>query len=473
MKNFILLFTLVLIIFTPFISSQAPDTLWTKTFGVGSGRKVLETSDGGYIITGNRHSGINSDVFIVKTDLNGDALWTKTYGGSGQDIGMSVQETTDGGYIIAGSTWPLGAQYNDGLVIKTNSFGDTLWTKIFGGSSYDDFLSVQQTIDEGYIIVGETSSYGTGEHDVWLLKTDSLGDTIWTKTYGGTYGDQGLSAQVTSDGGYIIAGGKNGGANNDVWLLKTNFLGDTLWTRTFGGLENDWARSVQQTSDEGYILVGATYSFGAGDLDLWLIKTNSNGDTIWTKTFGGINQEEGYEVKELSDGGYIIVGYTESFGEENWDLWLIKTDYLGNTLWTKTIGGTQYAQGFSVLQTIDKGYIITGRTGGDVWLIKLGPDLPTDIKREADIVDNYYLQQNYPNPFNPATTIKYQIPELSFVTIRVFDVLGNEIATLVNEEKPAGSYDVEFDASSLSSGIYFYGLQAGSYIETKKMVLMK
>jgi hypothetical protein len=253
---------------------------------------------------------------------------------------------------------------------------------------------------------------------------------------------------------------------------------DTLWTKTFGGIDDDRGHSVQQTSDGGYVVAGYTVSFGAGNSsDVWLIKTDASGDTLWTKTFGGSNSDGGYSVQQTSDGGYIVTGGTHSFGAGDYDVWLIKTDASGGTSWTKTFGGDSKDMGHSVQQTAEGGYVVTGYTESfgagdkDLWLIKT--ETETIVDDEIGIIDRYYLGQNYPNPFNPNTAIKYQIPELSFVTLKVYDVLGNEIETLINEEKQTGTYEITWYAENLASGIYFYRLRTGSFVETKKMVLLR
>ena len=274
-------------------------------------------------------------IFLLNTAFaQPDTLWTKTFGGSRNDGGSSVQQTSDGGYIITGSTSSYGAGSADVWLIKTDASGDTIWTKIFGGSDSNYGYSVQQTSDGGYIITGVTYSYDAGRGDVWLIKTDAIGDTIWTKTFGGSDSDYGNSVQQTSDGGYIITGytyyyGAGSGdvwLSTDVWLIKTDASGDTIWTKTFGGSGTDKGNSVQQTSDGGYIITGSTYSYSARDKDIWLIKTDAIGDTIWTKTFGGSERDFGNSVQQTSDGGYIITGstgYTSSYGG-NYDVWLVK-----------------------------------------------------------------------------------------------------------------------------------------------------
>jgi len=183
----------------------------------------------------------------------GDTLWTRTYGGTAGDCGRSVQQTSDGGYIIAGSTSSFGAGGSDVYLVKTGSSGDALWTRSYGGSGDDYGFSVQQTSDGGYIIAGVTGSFGAGGYDVYLLKTDSSGDTLWTGTYGGNCYDYGRSVEQTSEGGYVIAGYTYLYGPADVYLLKTNSSGETLWIRSYGGSRDDYGFSVQQTSDGGYI----------------------------------------------------------------------------------------------------------------------------------------------------------------------------------------------------------------------------
>jgi len=343
---------------------------WEKTFG-GAGDdeawSVQQTTDGGYIIIGTTDSsGVTStsDIYLIKTDGNGDSLWTKTFGGTGEDRGRSVQQTTDGGYIIAGSTESFGNGNWDSYILKTDGNGDSLWAKSVVGHSVS---SVQQTTDGGYIITGMTISFGNGSSDAYLIKTDSNGDSLWTKTFGGT--GAGFSVQQTTDGGYIITGwieGTDSLSFWDVYLIKTDGNGDSLWTKTFGETGGFFGQSVQQTTDGGYIITGSKNLWQGGtDKDVYLIKTDSNGDSLWTKTFGGTNFDDGYSVQQTQDGGYIITGCTYSFGNGGFDVYLIKTDGNGVEQWSKTFGGSLQDWGYSVQQTTDGGYIITGYTDVD------------------------------------------------------------------------------------------------------------
>jgi hypothetical protein len=361
------------------------ETQWTQTFGgssVDRGYSVQQTTDGGYIIAGTFSAG-TADVYLIKTDNNGNKQWTRTFGGSSGDYGRSVQQTTDGGYIIAGFTDSFGAGSYDIYLIKTDSYGNEQWTRTFGGSSKDQGFSVQQTTDGGYIIAGWTESFGAGSYDVYLIKTDNSGSKQWTQTFGGSSGDYGRSVQQTADGGYIIAGWTE--SFDDVYLIKTNSDGNEQWTRTIGGSGKDYGHSVQQTTDGGYIIAGFTESFGAGSYDVYLIKTDNNGNKQWTQTFGGSDSDWGHSVQQTTDGGYIIAGWTESFGAGSKDAYLIKTDGNGNEQWNKTVGGSNLDRSNSVRQTTDGGYIIAGFTesfgagGSDVYLIKLAGSVPVSV----------------------------------------------------------------------------------------------
>jgi hypothetical protein len=304
--------------------------------------------------------------------------FAKTYGGSSDEHAYSVQQTSDGGYIVAAYTNSFGAGDWDIFLIKTDASGNIIWAKTYGGTTRDRVYSVQQTSDGGYIVGGWRAPASSTVDDVFLIKTDVNGNVQWAKTFGGIDDDQDNSVQQTSDGGYIMTGGTAsfGAGNSDIFLIKTDANGDVQWAKTYGGTNYDNAFSIQQTSDGGYIVAGQTYSFGAGNSDIFLIKTDANGDVQWAKTYGGTGADYAYSVRQTSDGGYIVAGYTSSFGAGGSDFFLIKTDANGDVQWAKTYGGTGADYAYSFQQTSDGGYILAGWANSfgagswDIFLVK-------------------------------------------------------------------------------------------------------
>ncbi|MDY0016815.1 MAG: Ser-Thr-rich GPI-anchored membrane family protein [Candidatus Delongbacteria bacterium] len=349
---------------------------FSKNYGGSNseyGRYVIQSTDGGYIIAGytNSFGAGSNDVYLIKTDSNGNQVWYKTFGGADFDTGQSVAQTTDGGYIIAGNTYSYGAGDSDVYLIKTDSVGNQIWDKTFGGAGNDTGQSVAQTTDGGYIIAGYTNSYGAGSNDVYLIKTDSNGNQVWYKTFGGADSDIGYSVIRTTDRGYIITGYTYsfGAGGYDVYLIKTDSNGNQVWYKTFGGADSDIGYSAIRTTDRGYIITGYTYSESMGNYDLIIIKTDSEGNQLWYKTFGDDDTVLGRSVAQTTDGGYIITGYI-LYSATYSDVYLIKTDSEGNQLWDKTFGGASPDIGCSVAQTTDGGYIIAGESDHDVFLIK-------------------------------------------------------------------------------------------------------
>ena len=407
---------------------------------------VGQTTDGGYIIAGSTRSfGAGEyDVYLIKTDSLGDTLWTKTYGGTDWDKGQSAQQTLDGGYIITGWTQSFGAGVANVYLIRTNTLGDTLWTKAYGGANIDEGYSVRETTDGGYIIAGRTTSYGAGDYDLYLIKVDGAGNTTWTKTYGGTYPDMGLCVRQTSDEGYIIVGATSsfGAGGHDVYLVKTDSLGDTLWTRAQGGSYSERGFSVQETQSGAYITAGLTGSFGPGGSAFYLTKTDAAGDTLWTRTYGGSAGDIGHSVQETAEGGYIIAGYTNSFGAGAIDVYLVKTDSLGDTLWTRTYGGADYDYSYSVQQTQDGGYILAGHTtsfgagSSDFYVIKTDHYGMVGVEEEP----NTRFIEEHDNSGATIFSGPLLLPEGK--RCRVFDIAGKSVEP---HKITRGIYFIEID----------------------------
>ncbi len=429
---------------------------WIRTYEINElsiGRSVRQTNDGGYVIAGQSGDENQCDLLLIKTDSLGDTLWTRLYGGSGSDVASCIQITADGGYIITG-------HYGGDLwLLKTNSAGDTVWSRIYGGSYYSTGCWVEQTKDGGYIVTGNyISAY------LWLLKTDEEGYIEWQDTLNEGPNEIGRCIQQTTDGGYIVTG--SWGAY--LLLLKTNADGDTVWMRT--DCPEDRGYCVRQTSDGGYIVVGYRGSVWS---DIRLLKFNADGDTLWTRTYGGGEDDEAYEVQQTTDGGYIIVGETRSFGAGNYDAWLLKTDSLGDTLWTQTYGEDHADEAYSCQQTSDNGYIITGVTGsfgvffGGVLLIKtdsLGfvgvEEPPVQVKSNWKVI----------SPIGPQIILRYANRPQGFAA-SIFDATGKKVDELHSSEQ-SGTITWGECYGCYGTGVYFIREVSGTTSTTRKVILI-
>jgi len=329
------------------------DMLWNKTYmetldnGAAS---MVQTSDGGYALTGAwAPSYFDREIILIRTDANGNLLWNKTYGGNEAYVANSVVQTGDGGYALGGYVcWvPLGTNLYEGFLMKTDADGNQLWNKTYVvEAGYTVAFSVVQTGDGGYTLAGCTGpAIGPGPAqnlDGFLIRTDSDGNQLWDEIYGGAGDDREFRMVQTADGGYALAGKTNsfGAGGYDAYLIKTDSNGDMQWNRTYGGTNDDYSHFVVQTSDDGYALAGATLSFGAGGWDFWLVKTDSKGNQQWNKSYGGSNDDQAQSLTQADDGGYAVAGYTLSFGAGNRDFWLVKTCVESGLAWTDSTPNT-------------------------------------------------------------------------------------------------------------------------------------
>ncbi len=371
-------------------SAHTPPVQWERSLGDQHhvGYSVQETADGGSIVagcTGGRTDVLpfTTDVLLIKTDAKGEQDWLRTFGGEQSDEGRSVQQTGDGGYILVGTT-SYGTGNGDVYLIKADAEGNETWSRTFGGAGDDAGTSVRQTRDDGYIIAGVTTSFGEGVKNVYLIKTDRNGREVWSRTFGGARSSVGSSVQQTDDGGYIIAGGTswydewNELDTTNVLLVKTDENGDEEWSRTIGGLGNELAgNSVQQTTDGGYVICGTDWDrcmMPCCGERVCLIKVDLYGNDVWSHSFGDDGMSRGASVRQTRDGGYIIAGSTGYCGP-GFDAYLVKTDEAGNEVWSRRFR-QECSRGAarSVQQTGDDGYIVAGEACGGIPLIKLGPE---------------------------------------------------------------------------------------------------
>ncbi len=462
--------------------------LWNHTYGgdaYDEADAVQMTTDGGFIAAGYTQSfglGRFGNAYLIKTNADGDTIWTRMFGSDGMDVFADLIATPDSGYIAVGLT-DTPNDFENIYVVKVDNNGSTVFEKNFGGPQKDVGLSIAPASDGGFVITGGTKSVSLGEEDLFLFKIDAAGDSLWFKSYGTAGNDPGYGINSTPDGGFIVSGLYNW---SDAWLLKTDADGDTVWTKTFGGADYDEANFPIQTADHGYIFCGSTGSMGAGDLDAYVVKTDSAGNLIWQKTYGGSGYDEGRKIVSKPGGGYMILANTDSQISGEFNYFIVSANENGDTVWTKKIGTTGGEdRAYDILNISQSEYIIAGSTFdavnlGEAALTIVNDDLAPVAVKEENRVSNYYLNNAYPNPFNPSATIEYSVglsnPDMAsseLTTLKIYDVLGNEVAVLVNSVQAPGQYKVKFDASGLASGLYFYRLQSGSFVRTKKFMLLK
>ncbi len=344
------------------------ELLWSKEYGgYGDdyGYAIQKTIDNCYIIAGTTYSYGAADIYALKIDTNGTVVWEKTYGGNNDDFGYGVKVTGDGGFVIIGTTRSFGDENGDLYLLKIDPQGEMLWQKIYGGSGADYGYDIAIAAD-GFVLTGMTASYGAGSGDVWLVKTNHSGDTIWTKTFGGTQTDCGNSIQVCSDNGYIIAGYTfSFGSNGDIYLIKTSINGDTIWTKTYGTNKTDIANMIKPTSDNGYIIVG-------GNGNVYVLKIDSQGNLVWEKFYGSNYSDNGYAIEQLPDGKYLVVGQIATNGTDVYYLYL---DGSGNILKERTYGDYDFECGRSLLvdgeYAVIAGYRNTSLLKYNVYVVKI------------------------------------------------------------------------------------------------------
>lgn len=353
-------------------AQPVPATEWTKIFigrGEAIGSSVQQTRDKGYIAAGwTWNPDTLPDFYLVKTDSLGNLQWQKTLGSEAQDEAHSVQQTKDGGYILIGMGGGIGSPKI--YAIKTDSFGSLQWQKFFVKDSMGYGFSIRQTKDDGYII--GAWNQGMDSEEIYIIKTDSLRNLQWDKSFKQSHfhSTDFIPVQQTSDGGYVIG---------DRVIIKVDSLGNLQWRNRYVGQKLADALCVEQTRDGGFIATGAgsNENDSTDPADVYLLKTDSIGNLQWKKTFGGSDLDFGYWVRQTSEGGYIICGQTRSYNQPHGETYIIKTDSLGNQKWTKTVGLVGEAR--CIQQTADGGYIVSGYWSDftankeKLYLLKLAP----------------------------------------------------------------------------------------------------
>jgi hypothetical protein len=487
MKTTLKFFATILIIsITKIALSQSVTFERYYDFGgnyVEEGYCVQPTSDGGYIVAGRQGVSLGQvNLLLHKIDAQGQTQWYKSIGSLNTwTWACSIKQTTDSGFIATGLHSDINGQYSVYL-LKTNSIGDTLWSKKYILTNQNAMTGndVVQTPDGGYLVLADVVDSNNPVWTPYLVKTNATGDSIWTKKYQRAGGLQAGCLKPTSDGGYIIPAYTSPSSNdNNIYLLKIDSICDTLWTKLIKRIPG-YAYSIRRTNcidetmDGGYFITGTISNLSnVADADIFAIKTNLNGDTTWTKRVGGVGEEYGWAGgMQTSDGGYTIMGLTSTYGNGLLDAYLVKINGIGNTQWYKTFGGHGHDYVDYIMPTPDNGFIISGMTinwgdGGSLYLIK------TDSTGYAPSGINFELNKNtemliYPNPFISSTTIKIESTYSEQRNFIVFDSFGRIVEQIKIENS-----EFEINRANLNAGIYLCFLtdSSGKIIARNKLII--
>jgi hypothetical protein len=423
---------------------------------------VIQTSDGGYAAAGFTSSwgAGGKDIYIVKTDSAGKMVWQQVIGGAGDEFAYGIVQNSNGEYYAAGYTNSFGAGNIDVYLIKLNSSGDILWTKTYGGNQADNAKAILLTSTGDIVLAGATASFGAGSNDIYLLKVDSSGNLLWSKTIGRSSNDYATAISLVHDGGFILGGYTDGYGANNGYVVRTDSTGDTLWTASYeiGNYSTREIRGVKESANNsGFLFCGVGLRYGSGYFShLFYISAGLSGNFIYRRTTGLIS-DDGNGIDVTSDGGFATTGYLDNYGQS---AQLIKYDSLGTIQWYKeyeriTSGSYPfYSEGCAVKQTSDGGYIIGGRTffsgQQDALLIK------TDANGNGQVYPTINITAGGPTTFCTGGSVTLTAPP-GYLTYKWLIHAGNNLSWIGGADSvtynatQAGTY---FCSMSDSFGIY-------------------
>ena len=467
--------------------------------------------------------------------------WSRYYGGDYGDGACSVIPLQDGGFGVFGGTFSFGSGMYDYYLIRTDSLGNLEWSETYGAEGQDMAQSFDYTSDGGYILAGSRNHY-PGNRDMYVVKVDSLGNLEWEALYGaiGDYNDYCESVRQTVDGGYVLAGYSNsstGGSNTDVLLIKIDEFGDVQWETMYGGERTDECYDVEETHDEGYFLSGITYPAGTGYPKYYAIKTDSNGIAEWEVIIGGDKFDKCLDAVQVADGGFVLAGYSDSFSESYNDIYIVKLDSTGATVWEQIVDNNgfddqarhisnasdqgliicgvtslpgDHPQGYVVKMDID-GFVVwdlmyggsdndflncieetaegqfvsAGNTsswgpgGYNVWLIQIESEVSIASGRVEAVVTDDNTLTVYPNPVHGSVVnLSYFLQNASAVSIDIYDINGHMVCTLLNGVQESGYHSTIWTAdnglgNTAPNGIYFVSLRTDESYEVQSVLILE
>lgn len=475
-----LIFILVLQCLPFFMNAQVAVTFQKNYSGAYAmdGLDVIPAKDGGYIITGKITNDIinDMDIYIIGTNSTGDIQWTKTYGGNKPEYSFGILQATDSsGYFIIGYSQSFGGGDYDTWLLKINNNGDTLWTKTYGTWGNDQGQEIIPTSDGNYMITGGSNSPPNNSYQAYLIKIDPNGAILWEKYYGGPNYEIGNSVKQTPDGGYIMLGiTYSYGVNGDAYLVKTNSTGDTLWTKRFGGNQLDEGIFIVVNTDSSYTFCVRDSSTAGKNIDVQIIKADPNGTIIWDKHYGGTEKDTDKMIQKTSDGGYIVSAITRSFGLSLPDMWILKLDSGGDTLWTRRFGGSDNEHCYSTRQTSDGGYIAVGKCESfsqedGIMFLKLNSTGKLGSEVGIDEIYSDNTLSIYPNPASRIFNIDFKESSTAS-TLIITNAIGQVVLTEILDAADQTGNKI-IDLRDNEPGVYVLSIQSTKKIITKKIIL--
>ncbi len=468
------LFVLSLFFLSVNLPAQGPDTLWTKAFGDSSydyGSSIIQTNENTFIISGAIGTELSSNsyytnIWLFGLDENGNELWSHNYGGMGAGEMAAASENE---YFVAADAFNQGS-WEDMQILKVNHLGDTIWTRTFYYSQSEYTPHIAPASDGGLLLLEYL--YGNPQGAL-LIMLNASGDTLWTKLFSGY--DLRPSSPVIDNAGQILFLVNK---SDTTFLYKTDPSGN-LQTKSKICSAPYSASRFLITEDGKYLMLGEYKPYDSSAI--WVSCLDNSLNTLWSQVyFSSAQYSSPTKIIKSNTGGFLIIGNEGNY--EPFDGTILKINDSGDLIWRKSYGGP-FNEYFTDILILDNNEFfvvgdidLTGNGKPDAWVLKFSADTgstPVVYDSRSHLPDEFLLVQNFPNPFNPGTKIRYSVPQSVLVQIKVFDALGNEIETLLNEEKPAGSYALNWNAASLPSGVYFYKMQAGNFVQTKKMILLK
>ncbi len=464
---------------------------FSKTFGgsdTDAGYSAVQCSNHDFILVGltKSYGGTMRDGYLMRISDSGDSIWARNYDFGQDEIFRGSVLLGDSVILVVGFTRPDGSTPTDLLVVKLRTNGEVVWHKTYGGEGTDYGWDIHALPDGNFVVSGTTDSYGNGGEDVWVLKINQNGDTLWTATFGSTGEEQGRGIAVDDSGHiYISAKSRIPGLSPDMYMIKINGDGSAAWLKSFSSY--GWTEGYDACYD-GKNAVFAGYGFWAGvySHDMLWIKMDARGDTLQTDHVGGSDNDYAFGVNPTEDGGLVLVGKSKSFGNF-WQGLISKIDAKGNLQWQSAFGGENEDILWKVYPTDDHGYLAVGYStitidgNTDLFVVKTDSNgaLTSIEDPGTSVAQDFYLLQNYPNPFNPGTTIPVRLKKAGQVRIDIFNAAGTKVATLGAQRLNRGQgyfkwNGKNFQGQTLPSGVYIYRLFVnGKNYGSRKMILLR